>query len=144
MADQSDSEYATRLTPTRNNGALEDGDQLDAAGQTILKLVHKAAGVAEANRKHVLHDSAIELASGAPVRQVGRGKRPVLGVSRAPPCPSATGRPAAARALLQHCRVTGRSHASAMELSVWKVYPAQISELNEDSRIGAIANVRKK
>jgi hypothetical protein len=54
MADQSDSEYATRLTPTRNNGALGDGDQLDAAGQTILKLLHKAAGVAEANSRHAL------------------------------------------------------------------------------------------
>src|ERR1700688_3371845 len=29
-------------------------DQLDRAGQTILKLLHKAAGVAEANSKHAL------------------------------------------------------------------------------------------
>jgi hypothetical protein len=31
-----------------------DADQLDKAGQTILKLLHKAAGVAEANSKHAL------------------------------------------------------------------------------------------
>jgi CRP-like cAMP-binding protein len=31
-----------------------DVDQLDAAGQTILKLLHKAAGVAEANSQHAL------------------------------------------------------------------------------------------
>ena len=68
--------------------------------------------------------------------KAGKEKRP--GVSRAPPCRCATGRPAAARALLQHCRVTGRSHISAMELSVWKVYPAQTSELNEDSRIKVV------
>ena len=68
--------------------------------------------------------------------KAGKEKRP--GVSRAPPCRCATGRPAAARALLQHCRVIGRSHISAMELSVWKVYPAQTSELNEDSRIKVV------
>jgi hypothetical protein len=32
----------------------DDTDQLDQAGQTILKLLHKAAGVAEANSKHAL------------------------------------------------------------------------------------------
>ena len=36
------------------NAAPDDADQLDKAGQTILKLLHKAAGVAEANSKHAL------------------------------------------------------------------------------------------
>jgi hypothetical protein len=34
--------------------ASESADQLDQAGQTILKLLNKAAGVAEANSKHAL------------------------------------------------------------------------------------------
>jgi len=54
MVDQPDSESAIRLTPTAKNGASKDADQLDAAGQTTLKLLHKAAGVAEANSKHAL------------------------------------------------------------------------------------------
>ena len=36
------------------NAALDNADQLDNAGQTILKLLHKAADVAEANSKHAL------------------------------------------------------------------------------------------
>ena len=64
----------------------------------------------------------------------GKAPRSIQGAS----LPLRHGRPAAARALLQHCRVTGRSHISAMELSVWKVYPAQTSELNEDSRIKVV------
>jgi hypothetical protein len=36
------------------NAAPDNADQLDKAGQTILKLLHKAAGVAEANSKHAL------------------------------------------------------------------------------------------
>jgi hypothetical protein len=32
----------------------DNADQLDKAGQTILKLLHKAAGVAEANSQHAL------------------------------------------------------------------------------------------
>jgi threonine aldolase len=34
--------------------AAPDADQLDKAGQTILKLLHKAAGVAEENSRHAL------------------------------------------------------------------------------------------
>jgi hypothetical protein len=60
MADQPDSEYATRLTPMRNNGASQEADQLDAAGDTILRLLHKAADVAEANSRHAL-DTAQKL-----------------------------------------------------------------------------------
>jgi TolA-binding protein len=36
------------------NAASDNADQLDNAGQTILKLLHKAADVAEANSKHAL------------------------------------------------------------------------------------------
>jgi chromosome segregation ATPase len=36
------------------NAAPGNADQLDNAGQTILKLLHKAADVAEANSKHAL------------------------------------------------------------------------------------------
>ena len=36
------------------NAVSNDADQLDKAGQTILKLLHKAAGVAEANSQHAL------------------------------------------------------------------------------------------
>jgi molecular chaperone GrpE (heat shock protein) len=39
---------------TQKNAVPDDADQLDKAGQTILKLLHKAAGVAEANSKHAL------------------------------------------------------------------------------------------
>ena len=31
-----------------------DGDQLDTAGQTILQLIHRAAGFAEENSRHAL------------------------------------------------------------------------------------------
>jgi hypothetical protein len=36
------------------NAASNDADQLDRAGQTILQLLHKAAGVAEENSRHAL------------------------------------------------------------------------------------------
>jgi hypothetical protein len=36
------------------NVVSDDADQLDKAGQTILKLLHKAAGVAEENSRHAL------------------------------------------------------------------------------------------
>ena len=36
------------------NAASNDADQLDRAGQTILQLLHKAAGVAEENCRHAL------------------------------------------------------------------------------------------
>jgi hypothetical protein len=34
--------------------APNDADQLDKAGQTILQLLHRAAGVAEENSRHVV------------------------------------------------------------------------------------------
>ena len=36
------------------NAASNDADQLDRAGQTILQLLHKAAGVAKENSRHAL------------------------------------------------------------------------------------------
>jgi molecular chaperone GrpE (heat shock protein) len=42
------------FTPSTNNKKPDDADQLDEAGQTILKLLHKAAGVAEENSRHAL------------------------------------------------------------------------------------------
>ena len=36
------------------NAASSDADQLDRAGQTILQLLHKAAGVAEENSRYAL------------------------------------------------------------------------------------------
>ena len=42
------------------SGSAPNTDQLDKAGQTILQLLHKAAGVAEENRRHVL-DTAQKL-----------------------------------------------------------------------------------
>jgi hypothetical protein len=38
----------------KNASSPDDADQLDKAGQTILRLLHKAAGVAEENSRHAL------------------------------------------------------------------------------------------
>ena len=51
MSDQSESENLSR---NRDNAASNDSSQLDSAGQAVLKLLHKAAGVAEANSRHAL------------------------------------------------------------------------------------------
>jgi endonuclease III len=61
MTDRLDYESASRLTPTGSNGAAKDADQLDRAGDNLLRLLHKAAGVAEANSRHAL-DMARKLA----------------------------------------------------------------------------------
>jgi hypothetical protein len=37
-----------------NNSTSSGADQLDKAGQTILQMLHRAAGVAEANSRHAL------------------------------------------------------------------------------------------
>jgi len=42
------------FAPAAKRAGSNDADQLDAAGQTILRLLHKAAGVAEANSQHAL------------------------------------------------------------------------------------------
>jgi hypothetical protein len=43
-----------RFAPRTTVSAPDDADQLDKAGQTILALLHKAAGVAEENSRHAL------------------------------------------------------------------------------------------
>ena len=43
------------FTPTQRSSGLDGGaDQLDKAGQSILHLLHRAAGVAEENSRHAL------------------------------------------------------------------------------------------
>jgi molecular chaperone GrpE (heat shock protein) len=42
------------FAPTQKGTAPNGGDQLDKAGQSILRLLHKAAGVAEENSRHAL------------------------------------------------------------------------------------------
>ena len=49
-----DSESVVQFAPAAKNAAAGGPDQLDKAGQTILGLLHKAAGVAEANSQHAL------------------------------------------------------------------------------------------
>jgi hypothetical protein len=49
-----DSESVVQFAPAATNAASGGADQLDKAGQTILGLLHKAAGVAEANSQHAL------------------------------------------------------------------------------------------
>ena len=46
--------FVIPFAPVARSGAGNDVDQLDSAGQTILRLLHKAAGVAEANSQHAL------------------------------------------------------------------------------------------
>ena len=49
------SESVIPFTPAAKTAAPPDGaDQLDKAGHTILRLLHKAAGVAEANSQQAL------------------------------------------------------------------------------------------
>ena len=42
------------FSPAAENMVPENADQLDNAGQTILRLLHKAADIAEANSRHAL------------------------------------------------------------------------------------------
>jgi hypothetical protein len=49
-----DSESVVPFTPAARSAAPDGADQLDKAGQTILGLLHKAAGVAESNSQHAL------------------------------------------------------------------------------------------
>jgi len=49
-----DSESVIPFTPAARSAAPDSADQLDKAGQTILGLLHKAAGLAEANSQHAL------------------------------------------------------------------------------------------
>jgi hypothetical protein len=54
MADRLESECAVPSSSVTQSAAPDDHEQLDLAGQTILGLLHKAAGVAEANSRHAL------------------------------------------------------------------------------------------
>src|SRR5271169_5770076 len=49
-----ESESVVPFAPAARSGGSNDADQLDTAGQTILRLLHKAAGVAEANSRYAL------------------------------------------------------------------------------------------
>jgi septal ring factor EnvC (AmiA/AmiB activator) len=49
-----ESDSVIAFVPTAKSTVSKDADQLDAAGQTILSLLHKAAGMAEENSKHAL------------------------------------------------------------------------------------------
>jgi hypothetical protein len=49
-----ESDSVIPFAPAAKNAAPDNTDQLDKAGQTILRLLHKAAGVAEANSQHAL------------------------------------------------------------------------------------------
>jgi DNA repair ATPase RecN len=60
MANQSESESATSLA--QDGAASNDSGQLDSAGEAILKMLHKAAGVAEANSRRAL-ETAQKLSS---------------------------------------------------------------------------------
>ena len=49
-----ESETVVAFSPGAKAATPDGVDQLDRAGQTILKLLHKAAGVAEQNSRHAL------------------------------------------------------------------------------------------
>ena len=51
---QYESESVIQFAPTAKTAATNKGDELDSAGRSILGLLHKAAGVAEANSQHAL------------------------------------------------------------------------------------------
>jgi DNA anti-recombination protein RmuC len=49
-----ESESVIQFSPTTKGPATNKADELDSAGRSILGLLHKAAGVAEANSQHAL------------------------------------------------------------------------------------------
>src|SRR5579872_3236406 len=50
----SESDSVIPFAPANRHPGRQDTDQLEQAGQTILRLLHKAAGVAEANSQQAL------------------------------------------------------------------------------------------
>ena len=52
LSNESESEFVIPFTP--RSAVPDDADQLDKAGHTILRLLQKAAGVAEANGQYAL------------------------------------------------------------------------------------------
>jgi molecular chaperone GrpE (heat shock protein) len=57
-----ESESVIPFAPTDRNAISNDASQLDSAGQAIMRLLHKAAGVAEANSQQAL-DMATKLSN---------------------------------------------------------------------------------
>jgi len=53
-SDGYESDSVIPFAPAAKSAVSKDADQLDAAGRTILTLLHKAAGMAEENSKHAL------------------------------------------------------------------------------------------
>jgi hypothetical protein len=53
-SDTYESDSVIPFAPGPKSAICDEADQLDRAGQTILKLLHKAAGVAEENSRHAL------------------------------------------------------------------------------------------
>ncbi len=49
-----ESESVVSFAPTAKNASSSDASQLDSAGQAIMRLLHKAAGVAEVNSQQAL------------------------------------------------------------------------------------------
>ena len=47
-------ESVVQFAPSARSAGADGVNQLDKAGQTILELLHKAAGVAEANSQHAI------------------------------------------------------------------------------------------
>ena len=56
------SQSVPTISPGENGASHKDASQVDSAGQAILKLLHKAAGTAEANSRHAL-ETAQKLSS---------------------------------------------------------------------------------
>ena len=54
VRDDHDLESVIPFAPAAKKAAPDRADQLDKAGQTILRLLHRAAGVAEANSQYAL------------------------------------------------------------------------------------------
>jgi outer membrane PBP1 activator LpoA protein len=54
LSGEYESESVIPFTPAARSDGSNGADQLDNAGQTILRLLHKAAGVAEANSQQAL------------------------------------------------------------------------------------------
>jgi hypothetical protein len=54
MTDQLDSVSSVPSLPTTEGASPRDRDQLDLAGQTIIGLLHKAAGAAETTSRQAL------------------------------------------------------------------------------------------
>ena len=55
-------DYSQSVSPGENGASHKDASQVDSAGQAILKLLHKAAGAAEANSRQAL-ETAQQLSS---------------------------------------------------------------------------------